>query len=130
MTPCFRTQSPIDGNRSTLPARHLARSEQPMSTQPRTLFDKVWAAHEIVCREDGDALMWVDRHFIHEGSFHAFDMLRERGSAVARPDLTFAVADHYVPTRGRDRGIADPAIARMVERLDANTAAHWIKMFG
>src|SRR5437773_2658877 len=39
---------------------------------PLTLFDKVWAAHEIVQREDGEALLWVDRHFVHEGSFNAF----------------------------------------------------------
>ena len=40
---------------------------------PRALFDKLWDAHAIVAREDGATLLWVDRHFIHEGSFHAFD---------------------------------------------------------
>ena len=68
-------------------------------TQKQTLFDKLWAAHEVVRREDGEALLWVDRHYVHEGSFHAFSRLAERGAAVAEPDLTFAVADHYVPTR-------------------------------
>src|SRR5215470_1511251 len=98
--------------------------------QPQTLIDKLWAAHEIVCREDGEALLWVDRHFVHEGSFHAFSRLNERGAAVAEPGLTFAVADHYVPTRGSRRNIADPEIARMVRQLEDNTARHHVKLFG
>src|SRR6476469_4697965 len=67
---------------------------------PLTLFDKLWAAHEIARREDGEALLWVDRHYVHEGSFNAFSQLKSRGARVAEPGLTFAVADHYVPTRG------------------------------
>ncbi|GIK80772.1 MAG: 3-isopropylmalate dehydratase large subunit [Alphaproteobacteria bacterium] len=98
-------------------------------TAPLTLFDKLWQCHEIVRRDDGESLLWVDRHFVHEGSFHAFDKLGARGGAVARPGLTFGIADHYVPTR-RSGPIADPAIARMVEQLAANTAAHGITLFG
>ena len=94
-----------------------------------TLFDKLWQSHEIVRREDGQSLLWVDRHFVHEGSFHAFDKLRGRGGTVARPDLTFGIADHYVPTR-RGGGIADAAIARMVDQLVANTGAHGVTLFG
>jgi 3-isopropylmalate/(R)-2-methylmalate dehydratase large subunit len=97
---------------------------------PSTLFDKLWSSHEIVRRDDGQSLLWIDRHFLHEGSFHAFAQLRARGAGVARPDLSFAIADHYVPTRGRDRPIADPAIARMVAQLSENTAAHGIALFG
>jgi 3-isopropylmalate/(R)-2-methylmalate dehydratase large subunit len=96
----------------------------------QTLFDKVWAAHEIARREDGWSLLWVDRHFLHEGSFHAFSRLAERGAAVAEPGLTFGVADHYVPTRGTRRDIADPEIARMVTQLEENTARHGIALFG
>ncbi|MGC2045834.1 MAG: 3-isopropylmalate dehydratase large subunit, partial [Pseudolabrys sp.] len=99
-------------------------------TQKQTLFDKLWAAHEIVRRGDGEALLWVDRHYVHEGSFHAFSRLAERGAAVAEPDLTFAVADHYVPTRGSRDTIANPEIARMVRQLEDNTATHRIKLFG
>src|SRR3954447_2604459 len=98
-------------------------------TQPQTLFDKVWAAHEIVRRED-ESLLWVDRHFVHEGSFHAFSRLAERGGTVAEPDLTFAVADHYVPTRAPRREIADPEIARMVRQIEENAARHGISLFG
>jgi 3-isopropylmalate/(R)-2-methylmalate dehydratase large subunit len=49
---------------------------------------------------------------------------------VARPDLTFAVPDHYVPTRGRGGRIADPEIARMVRQLSDSTAQHGITLFG
>jgi 3-isopropylmalate/(R)-2-methylmalate dehydratase large subunit len=98
--------------------------------EPRTLIDKLWAAHEIVRREDGETLLWVDRHYVHEGSFHAFSRLAERGAAVAEPGLTFGVADHYVPTRGSRRAIANPEIARMVRTVEENTAKHHIRLFG
>ena len=90
-------------------------------TAPLTLIDKLWAAHEIARREDGAALLWVDRHFVHEGSFHAFSQVKARGRRIAEPGLTFGVADHYVPTRGRAAGIANPEIAAMVRNLEANT---------
>ena len=98
--------------------------------QPQTIIDKLWATHEIVCREDGQSLLWVDRHYVHEGSFHAFGKLAERGVKVAEPGLTFGVADHYVPTRGSRRDIANPELARMVRQVEENTAQHGIKLFG
>jgi len=99
-------------------------------TEARTLTDKLWAAHEIVRREDGDSLLWVDRHYVHEGSFHAFSRLAERGVPVAEPGLTFGVADHYVPTRAPRDTIGNPEIARMVRQMDENAAKHRIKLFG
>jgi 3-isopropylmalate/(R)-2-methylmalate dehydratase large subunit len=96
----------------------------------QTLIDKLWDAHEIVRREDGDSLLWVDRHYVHEGSFHAFSRLAERGAAVAEPGLTFGVADHYVPTRAPRDGIENPEIARMVRQMDENAAKHRIRLFG
>ena len=96
---------------------------------PKTLFDKLWDSHAIVTREDGQTLVWVDRHFVHEGSFHAFDKLKQRGARVARPDLTFGIADHYVPTR-RVASVADPAIRRMIEQLRDNTSANDVLLFG
>ncbi len=98
--------------------------------EPQTLFDKLWAAHEIVRREDGAVLLWVDRHYVHEGSFHAFSQMKARGRHVAEPALTFGFADHYVPTRGRQTGIADPEIAEMVRKLEANTADSKVTLFG
>jgi 3-isopropylmalate/(R)-2-methylmalate dehydratase large subunit len=98
--------------------------------EPQTIIDKLWSAHEIVRRDDGDSLLWVDRHYVHEGSFHAFAKLAERGAKVAEPGLTFGVADHYVPTRGSRHDIANPEIARMVRQVEDNTTKHGIKLFG
>jgi 3-isopropylmalate/(R)-2-methylmalate dehydratase large subunit len=97
---------------------------------PQTIIDKLWSAHEIACREDGAALLWVDRHYVHEGSFLAFDQIRKRRRTVAEPTLTLGIADHYVPTRGRDRPIADPSIAAMVTKLEANTSGNGIGLLG
>jgi 3-isopropylmalate/(R)-2-methylmalate dehydratase large subunit len=96
---------------------------------PLTLLDKLWSAHEISRDADGTSLLWVDRHLVHEGSHHGFANLAARGLPVAAPELTFAVADHYAPTRGRD-AIADPTIARMISTLEANAARHGIRCFG
>ncbi len=86
----------------------------------KTLLEKIWDAHAVVTREDGASLLWVDRHFVHEGSFHAFGMLDFAGRRVLRPDLTFGVTDHYVPSHSRALPIADPEITGMVERLRGN----------
>src|ERR1700680_5316117 len=99
-------------------------------TEAQTLIDKLWAAHEILRREDGESLLWVDRHYVHEGSFHAFNKLAERGAPVAEPGLTFGVADHYVPTRGSRNNIANPEIARMVRTVEENTAKHHVRLVG
>ncbi|WP_244548353.1 3-isopropylmalate dehydratase large subunit [Bosea vaviloviae] len=96
---------------------------------PRTLFDKLWDAHVVVERPSGDALIWIDRHFVHEGSFHAFAQVAGRDGIVVEPGLTFGIADHYVPTRGRDH-IANSEIARMIDDLAANTARHGVELFG
>jgi 3-isopropylmalate/(R)-2-methylmalate dehydratase large subunit len=100
------------------------------SASPRTLFDKVWDTHAVVQREDGQSLLWIDRHFLHEGSFHAFDKLKARGAALARPDLTFGIEDHYVPTRERDLDRIDPAIRRMIVQLRDNARHHGVRLFG
>jgi 3-isopropylmalate/(R)-2-methylmalate dehydratase large subunit len=98
--------------------------------RPQTLFEKVWDQHVVTTRADGTSLLFIDRHFVHEGSHHAFAKLAEKGLRVARPDLTFGVADHYVPTRRREAGVADDGIRRMVEQLAANTQAHGVLLFG
>ncbi|MDQ2092932.1 3-isopropylmalate dehydratase large subunit [Rhodalgimonas zhirmunskyi] len=97
-------------------------------TAPRTLLDKLWAAHEILRREDGVSLLWVDRHLVHEGSHHGFAKLAARGLKVAEPDLTFAVVDHYAPTRDRAH-ITDPQIARMIDTLRTNAKAQGLRIY-
>jgi 3-isopropylmalate/(R)-2-methylmalate dehydratase large subunit len=100
-----------------------------MSAAPQTLFDKLWARHVIVERDDGETLLWVDRHFVHEGSHHAFRTLAARNATVAEPELTFGVADHYVPTRGRPV-IADAEVGGMVSQLAANAERYGFRLFG
>jgi 3-isopropylmalate/(R)-2-methylmalate dehydratase large subunit len=96
---------------------------------PRTLFDKLWDSHAIVTRQDGETLLWVDRHFVHEGSHHAFRQLDAKGVTVAETSLTYAVADHYVPTQGRPI-IKDAETAGMVRRLSDNATQRGIRLFG
>lgn len=93
----------------------------------KTLLDKLWDSHEILRRDDGSSLLWVDRHFVHEGSHHAFAKIAERGLPVAEPGLTIGVVDHYAPTRGPAR---DPGIARMIAQLERNTTTHGIACYG
>jgi 3-isopropylmalate/(R)-2-methylmalate dehydratase large subunit len=96
--------------------------------EAKTLFAKIWDTHAIVTREDGATLLWIDRHFVHEGSFHGFGMLDHAGRALARPDLTFGVADHYVPSHSRALPIRDPEVAGMVARLRGNAARHGLDL--
>ena len=98
--------------------------------EPQTLIDKLWSAHEITRREDGAALLWVDRHYVHEGSFNAFGQMKARGRSIAEPELTFGIADHYVPTRKRDQEIVNPEIAAMVRNLETNASESGITLFG
>jgi 3-isopropylmalate/(R)-2-methylmalate dehydratase large subunit len=101
-------------------------------TAPRSLFEKIWDQH-VVTQRGNEALIYVDRNFVHEGSFHAFGQLAKEGRRVRRPDQTFATADHYVPTVGRERGVAsivDREIRGMVELLERNTADHGILHLG
>ncbi len=89
---------------------------------PRSLLDKIWEQH-VVTERGGEALLYIDRNIVHEGSFHAFAGLAKEGRKVRKPHQNFATADHYVPTLGRDRGvqaIVDPEIRTMVELLEAN----------
>ena len=97
-------------------------------TQPRTLLDKLWDAHEILRRDDGASLLWVDRHLVHEGSHHAFAKIGQKQIRVKEPNLTFGVLDHYVPTNRVGIQIA-PSIPRMMQTLRDNAAMHGFKLF-
>ena len=100
---------------------------------PRTLFDKIWDSHVIVEKPGGDALLHIDRNFVHEGSFHAFGALAKDGRKVRKPRQNFAVADHYVPTVGRDRGLAaveDDDARHMIGLLEENCRVNDIVHYG
>ncbi len=99
---------------------------------PRTLYDKLWAAHCVHERsDDGQTLLFIDRHLLHEGSARAFEIVAERKLKVRSPERTFGVADHYVPTSGRRLEDQPDAEARsLIQRFDQNTALHGIRGFG
>ncbi len=98
------------------------------AAQARTLLDKLWASHEITTRVDGASLMWVDRHLVHEGSHHAFAKLEQDRLTVAHPELTFAIVDHYAPTRSR-KDLSDGKIRHMISTLERNAAQHKMDIF-
>ena len=94
----------------------------------RTLYEKVWDAHAVAQGPGGRTLLYIDRHLLHDGSFHAFAALKAAGRKVRRPDAGFATPDHYVPTRGRD-DIRDPELRDKVETLQANAKGTRITLF-
>ena len=100
-----------------------------MAVGAANIIDKLWDAHAIMTREDGQSLLFIDRHYLHEGSFHAFDQLRRRDAHLARPDLTFGIADHYVPTRPAS-SLHNPEAAGMIAQLARNAYEHGIVSFG
>ncbi len=99
-------------------------------TAPRTLYDKIWDDHVISTREDGTALVFIDRHLIHEVTTpQAFEALRTAGRRVRRPDLVLAVPDHNVPTTDRRAPIADPESRTQLETLLENCREFGIELF-
>ncbi len=95
----------------------------------RTLYDKLWDDHVVHTEEDGTAVLYIDRHLVHEvTSPQAFEGLRLAGRKVWRTSSIVATADHNTPTTGWEQGydgIADPTSKQQVVTLDAN-----IKAFG
>jgi len=89
----------------------------------QTLYDKLWNAHVVRQEADGTALIYIDRHLVHEvTSPQAFEGLKLAGRKIWRTASILAVADHNVPTAARAQGIADPVSRLQVETLDNNCA--------
>ncbi len=96
----------------------------------RTLYDKLWESHVVHEEADGTALLYIDRHLVHEvTSPQAFEGLKLAGRRVWRPDSIIATADHNTPTRDWDQGIRDPVSRLQVETLDANIQAFGAKAY-
>src|SRR5579859_1144112 len=99
-------------------------------TTAKTLYQKIWDNH-LVYEEPGQpALIYIDRHLIHEGtSPQAFSGLRAEGRKVRRPDLTFAVMDHSVPTTDRTLPIIDTDARLQFEALEKNCRESGVRLF-
>jgi 3-isopropylmalate/(R)-2-methylmalate dehydratase large subunit len=96
----------------------------------RTLYDKIWDEHVVHTEDDGTAVLYIDRHLVHEvTSPQAFEGLDLAGRKVWRLSANLAVSDHNVPTTDRSHGIADPVSRLQVDTLDANCDRHGITQF-
>ena len=96
----------------------------------KTLYDKIWNDHLVDQQEEGNALLYVDRHLIHEvTSPQAFEGLRLANRKVRQPKLTLAVADHNVPTTDRSQGIKDKESEIQVNVLRKNCEEFNIELF-
>lgn len=88
--------------------------------KPRTLYEKLWDAHVVADLGDNEALLYIDRHIVHEvSSPQSFVAMRQKGRTLRRPETHLAVADHAIPTRQRDV-IDDPLAASQIAELEAN----------
>ncbi len=94
-----------------------------------TLLDKIWQAHVVHQPQGQPALLYADRHLVHEvTSPQAFEGLRLKGRRVRRPDLTYAVVDHVVPTKDRFLPWADEVAFKQLQALRANCQEHGIML--
>ncbi len=96
-----------------------------------TMFEKIWQKHRVLDRDDGQTLLYVDTHLLHDGGATAFDVIRKRGLKPRAPERIFATPDHYVSTSTRKvEEIEDERHRERVEKLDRNTREFGIKQFG
>lgn len=98
---------------------------------PRTLYDKIWQSHVVRDYDDGDTLLYIDRHLVQEvSSPQAFASLDLTDRTIRRPEAHIAVADHAVPTKQRASKLRDGLAAMQVRRLQENASRHKIPYFG
>src|SRR5277367_6201764 len=99
----------------------------------QTLYDKIWDAHVVSTDANGEAILYIDLHLIHEVTTpQAFTGLRAAHRPVRRPDRTLAVADHNIPTEGQALGVAavaDVEARAQLQALERNVADFGIEFF-
>ncbi|MGA1352179.1 MAG: aconitase family protein, partial [Ilumatobacteraceae bacterium] len=95
-----------------------------------SLPQKVWDRHVVHRDDNGNELLYVDLHLVHEvTSPQAFDGLRINGRRVRRPDLTVATEDHNVPTKDIHLPVADPISAKQLDVMRKNAAEFGITLY-
>jgi 3-isopropylmalate/(R)-2-methylmalate dehydratase large subunit len=113
-----------------------AGKDSIVTTAPKTMFDKVWAAHEVVPETaDTPAVLFIDLHLTHEVTTpQAFAELRKRRLKVRRPDLTLATMDHSTPTRTEQvfggAPISIESAAKQVRQLELNAKEFGVELLG
>jgi len=109
---------------------HNSRSKLVDAMSAKTLYDKLWDSHVVRQDPDGTALIYIDRHLVHEvTSPQAFESLKLAHRKPWRVQSILAVPDHNVPTTHRGQGILDPVSRLQVETLDANCAEFGVTEF-
>ncbi|MCX6308672.1 MAG: 3-isopropylmalate dehydratase large subunit [Bacteroidia bacterium] len=97
----------------------------------QTLFDKIWDSHVVTAVENGPTQVYIDRHYCHEvTSPQAFQGMRNRNLQFLRPEKTFAIPDHNIPTLNQEKPIEDPISAFQVETLTKNANEFGITLYG
>jgi 3-isopropylmalate/(R)-2-methylmalate dehydratase large subunit len=96
---------------------------------PRTLYEKIWDNHIVHDDPELPALIYIDRHIVHDISAQAFAGIAAANRKVRRPDLTLAVVDHAVPTTNRDLPILDPHANVLLSTVDRNCRQWGIRLF-
>ena len=129
-----RPRLTVDCCRAIIPIFRSLRPGRPRSRSPAmhalTLYDKLWDSHVVRAEADGTALLYIDRHLVHEvTSPQAYEGLTLAGRKPWRIGSIVATADHNTPTKDWDQGIRDPVSRLQVETLDANIRAHGAKAY-
>jgi 3-isopropylmalate/(R)-2-methylmalate dehydratase large subunit len=109
-----------------------------LSETPKTLFEKIWENHVVHQEPDSPAILYIDRHLVHEvTSPQAFSGLRARGLKVRRPDRTTGTVDHGIPTRVKvENGVtdrlfyADEMSRKQLNQMETNCTDFGIPLFG
>lgn len=111
-------------------ASTMAPQKDTLQGPARTLLDRLWDSHVVRELDDGQSLLYIDLHLVHEvTSPQAFSALGLAGRAVRRPDRTFATVDHNVPTTARSLPIADTMARAQIDALRRNCTAHGIPLY-
>jgi len=101
-----------------------------MSTQPRTIVEKIWDNHVVTAQPGVPSLLYIDLHLCHEVTTpQAFQTLRDRGLKVRRPDLTIATMDHSTPTTPHNLPILDKVGKAQLDQMEKNCADFGIRLY-
>jgi 3-isopropylmalate/(R)-2-methylmalate dehydratase large subunit len=122
--------APFPGGHDIFRALPVIRIYERNPFMAKTIYQKIWEAHLVHQPEGQDAILYIDRHYVHEvTSPQAFEGLRLAGRTVRRPDLTFATMDHNIPTTNRALPIADLLSRAQVETLKRNCEEFGVECF-